>query len=61
MNRAMDGDQVAIWLERTKWWNELPQSNQQKSKSENSGAAADAVPTAGYSNDQAIESRVVDK
>ena len=55
MNRAMDGDQVAIWLERTKWWNELPQSSQQKA-----GKDGDTNQV-GYSNEQAIESRVVDK
>lgn len=28
MNRALDGDEVAVWLERTKFWKELPGSSQ---------------------------------
>ena len=50
MNRAMDGDQVVVWLERTKWWSELPNAKVKRTQGQG-----------GYSNDQAVESRIVDQ
>lgn len=48
MNRALDGDLVLIKLDRTKFWKELQNQKQ----------IANAT-VVGYSNEQAIESRIV--
>ena len=51
MNRALDGDTVLVQLDPVKQWPEL-QSKDQTSAAGNGKA--------GYSNDQAIETRIVD-
>ena len=55
MNRAMDGDAVAVWLEKTKFWKPLPQNSAKQSNTD--GGHDKQV----YSNSQAIETRIVDE
>ena len=52
MNRTFDGDEVAVWLEKTKFWKVLPATCQTHKSVDGAGQ--------GYANDKAIENRVVD-
>ena len=53
MNRAFNCDELAIWLEKTKFWKDIPGTSQ-------APQAVDGAAGQGYANDQAIENRVVD-